>query len=795
MFSLVLLSAGQGQAPESPIAAEKYLTPPSIIADAVNAPWYKNVTPSLYSPDGTRFAVLERDGLVPLARLARRHVNLGGLQIDLDASRERGLTTRSAKAIRIYSLDEQKFISVNLPKDVRVSDPKWSPDGKQLAFMGHEDDGSRLWVAEASSGRAHVVNKRFLLPTLCTTFDWTNNGKSLAAVFVPDNRPDAPVLNPVWPGPRLQNSDPKPNALRTYASLLQTPFDQASLEYHATGQLAIVDAANGDWEAVGKPALFESIDANPSGGAIRATVMEKPFSYIVPVSSFPERDIVLDLKGKELVQLSKRALRTGQPGDETPLESPRRAITWRPDGAGFSYLSLGPVDKDKKRKDRVVLWTAPFDEKSAKPIFETDVRINSVRYTADAKAIFISQTIEGKDRVSFVRLGAEAKPVTLFEQKADDDERIDLVSGAAGVRISADGKFVYAAGVKTPKDYDKEAPRPFLEKLEIATGKRERIFESKAEQYEQATLLDNEAKRLVVTRQSPTAVPQSFLVNRESKAETQITKNEDFLPDLTQARRETITVTRPDGFKFRVKVTMPKLAWRAPAFFWFYPSEFTSQEEYDKGNRGGNRNLFLQPSAQNKQLLIRLGYVVVEPDCPIVGPKGRMNDTYVHQLRNNLSTVIDVLERRGMIDRQRLGLGGHSYGAFSTAHAMIATPFFKAGIAGDGNYLRPLTPFGFQNEERKLWEGRDVYTTMSPLLYAEQLTGALLMYHGLEDQNVGTAPINSERMFQALEALGKNASLVMYPYEDHGQISKETINDQWARFVAWLDRWLVRSDK
>jgi len=152
--------------------------------------------------------------------------------------------------------------------------------------------------------------------------------------------------------------------------------------------------------------------------------------------------------------------------------------------------------------------------------------------------------------------------------------------------------------------------------------------------------------------------------------------------------------------------------------------------------------------------------------------------------------VINELERLGYIDRARLGIGGHSYGAFSTVNAMVHTPYFKAGIAGDGMYNRSLTPSGFQSERRDFWEAQKTYLEMSPFFYADRLTGALLMYHSIEDQNVGTAPISSIRMMHALESLGKTASLYMYPYEDHGPAAKETILDQWARWVAWLDMYV-----
>jgi dipeptidyl aminopeptidase/acylaminoacyl peptidase len=189
------------------------------------------------------------------------------------------------------------------------------------------------------------------------------------------------------------------------------------------------------------------------------------------------------------------------------------------------------------------------------------------------------------------------------------------------------------------------------------------------------------------------------------------------------------------------------------------------------------------------------GYAVVQPDAPIIGESGRMNDNYEHDLRNNLAAVIDHLDQEGIIDRNRLGVGGHSYGAFSTVNAMVHTPFFKAGIAGDGNYNRTLTPLGFQTERRDLFSGRDTYLRMSPYLYANNLTGALLMYHGMDDQNVGTAPDHSKRLFHVLNGLGKTAALYMYPYEDHGPATEETIMDLWARWVAWLDTYVKNGGK
>ncbi|MEM4407659.1 MAG: prolyl oligopeptidase family serine peptidase, partial [Candidatus Caldarchaeum sp.] len=336
--------------------------------------------------------------------------------------------------------------------------------------------------------------------------------------------------------------------------------------------------------------------------------------------------------------------------------------------------------------------------------------------------------------------------------------------------------------------------RGFVDRVEIKSGQKERIFEGAEDWFERVShFLDDEAERLVILRESRTEATNAYLWQRGNGLITKLTENQDHTPEMTQLRRERFQVTRVDGFKFWVEVTYPPHyvpGARFPAFFWFYPREFTNQEEYNRNYRTFNKNSFPSVGPRSMEILALRGYVFVEPDCPIVGPSGRMNDYYIVELRNSLTAVIDELDRRGIIDRSRLGIGGHSYGAFSTANAMIHTPYFKAGIAGDGNFNRTLTPATFQNESRILWEARETYLLMSPLLWAEWLNGALLLYHGEEDQNVGTDPINSERMFHALNSLGKKVALYMYPYEDHSPQAKETILDLWARWVAWLDKHL-----
>jgi dipeptidyl aminopeptidase/acylaminoacyl peptidase len=587
-------------------------------------------------------------------------------------------------------------------------------------------------------------------------------------------------------------------------------------------------------KAIGKPAMIQSFDPAPKGDFVRVTTVQEPFSYVVPMSSFGRKEEVWDLEGKMLVELSNRRMNTNE--DAPPAPDPRRSLTWRPDGNGFSYIQAetparpggsgaggggnsggddgeqgrggagqrggaGAQTENTNRKDRIFQWTAPFGKDDAKVIYSAENAIGSVQYSADCQTIYITETLQGNQTLSQVSLANPSVKTKVYSYRPAGANEPDnspgtlmAVDGPLGVSvIKPVDNHVFLRGTQTYRDYEKEAPRPFLSKVNLANAEITRIWQSPADAYETlGGFLAEDGSRLVIHRETPTEIDQSFLFENGARGR-QLTENVDPAPDLTMAQRHRIMVTRPDGFKFLVRVTVPRhhiKGNKLPAMFWFYPREFADQAAYDRSLRSYNKNTFPTIGNTNMALLTRMGYAFVEPDCPIVGPTGRVNDYFVNDLRSNMAAVIDELERQGFIDRTKLALGGHSYGGFGTANAMVHTPFFKAGIAGAGNYNRTLTPIAFQGESRMLTEARATYLDMSPILYAEQLTGALLMYCGMDDQNVGTDPINSERMFNVLESIGKTAALYMYPYEDHGQVAKETVQDMWARWVAWLQKYV-----
>jgi dipeptidyl aminopeptidase/acylaminoacyl peptidase len=469
---------------------------------------------------------------------------------------------------------------------------------------------------------------------------------------------------------------------------------------------------------------------------------------------------------------------------------------------------------------KVMSWMAPFGPGDTKLIYEGSGQLTKVDYSYDGKTMFVSDSGE----VIAIRTSDPSKRYNLgrgvtvpaggggrgggggFGAVADTSATGGALATRRGpnglpvVIVASDGKTVYLSGTRMPgANWNTQAPRPWVDKLDFENGQRDRVFDSPASGYDTfVTALDDDYSQYLYTHQSPTVIEDVYLRDAKAGTSTQITHAVDVAPEVSHAVHKRVQVTRQrDGMKFWADLTLPadwRPGTRLPGIIWFYPREYSSVADYDRSRWTTNINAFpdtpaLRPASSTK-LWVTQGYAVIEPDCPIMGDAGKMNDNYTRDLRENLDATVNAMVDSGFVDRAKMGVGGHSYGAFSTVNALTLTPFFKAGIAGDGMYNRSLTPFGFQSERRSFFEAQATYLDMSPFYRADKISGPLLMYHSLEDQNVGTAPISSIRMFHALQGLGKPAALFLYPYEDHSVATYQTDLDQWARWFAWFDMYV-----
>lgn len=830
------------------LAQEGYITPPAEIAALVMAPRHLNVTLTNPSPDRTKYVKEQTDGAPTVAQMGRPHVYYAGLQVDPKANRSRQLSTRGATGLQVVDVMTGATTTLATPVGALVSGAVWSPDGTRIAYIANFDAATYAYVAELATGRSTQVSRAPLLATAVTSLDWTADGTRLVAVLIPDNRPAMPATPAVATGPqvRLWTEAGKKAPERNWWSLLEEPWQAEQLAWHVTGQLALLNVKTRAVQKIGAPAMITSVDASPEGDYFRVTTLDKPFSYVVQWQSFPQREALWDATGKELAEVSKRGVR--YTGDTAQAPGMKKGLAWMPSGAGLYFIASDSAARSDSagapagapraapgngaagraggtangRAERIVQWLPPYGATDVKVLYQHTGPITTAVMTEDATTAFVATTTAGVGELFAVKFAEPAKRMTIMRQRGwtpgfvgggrggpgfggggggrggADDSTFYTNPGMMMTRRSARGAevavvsptgSVYMRGTQYQRDYLLAPPRDFLDEIVIADGKKSRKYESPTDVAESLVgIVDAAASSIIVTRESLTQVPDSY--RRQGTTLTQLTTNVDRTPTFTSLVRKRVTVTRADGITFVVKVTLPagyREGTRLPGMFWFYPYEYTDQAGYDRTLRAENVNRFPTSGARTIEFLATQGYAVANFDPPIIGEAGKMNDNYISDLRMNLYAVIEALDKAAIIDRDRLGIGGHSYGGFSTVNALVHTPFFKAGIAGDGMYNRTLTPTGFQSERRDLWDGQKMYLEMSPMLYADKMQGALLLYHSMEDQNVGTNITSSIRMMQALRSEGKVSALFMYPYEDHGPVARENLLDQWARWTAWLD--------
>lgn len=845
-----LATAQESWNPEEILRKEGWVRPPAVVERIITAP-RTDISFSLQSPDQKWFVRTGMPDRGDIRDYGKPHVYLGGLAVDTRANRARSMTMRAGTSLTLIDPRTSTTKTLAVPKGATVSSPTWSPTGTHLAFVANFHDASHVFVADVATGKSTQVTRTPLLATLETGVDWSVDGRTITVVLIPEGRGAPPTHGPdgIEDGPQVRLTEGRKIPQRMHWSLLEDPHDQAILKYYTTGQLAQIDVRSRKVRMIGAPAMIRSVDASPDGAYFRVSLMTEPFSYRVPTNSFGTIDQIWDGNGKVVADLGRTPLREGEVGDDAApggfgrgaqpaSDTGKRNIQWNPAGPGLVYLqsvfatSSGPAGRGAGRAGqspartptsvRYMSWLPPYGPTDARVVLEGSARLTNVTYSADGGIMFIADSgavfaVRTTDPSRRFNLG---RGVTLgggggfgggFGRGGRGGGGAGGDSTAAGgalamrpgangpaiVVVASDGRSVFVSGSRTPgANWQTQAPRPWVDRLDIESGQRSRIFDGAAESYDEfVAALDDDYTQFLYTSESPSVVPDVWLKNVASGTTTKLTTNRDVAPEVTQAVKKRMVVTRPrDGMKFWVDVTLPadwQPGTRLPGIIWFYPREYTTAADYERSKYSTNINRYptLAPArpASSVKLWVTHGYALLEPDSPIMGDSGRMNDNYTQDLRENLDAVLDAAVDAGFVDRDRMGLGGHSYGAFSTVNAMTLVPYFKAGIAGDGMYNRTLTPFGFQSERRTFFDAMSTYLDMSPFFRADRLSGALLLYHSLEDQNVGTAPLSSTRMLHALQGLGKTAALYMYPYEDHSVGTYQTDLDQWARWLAWFD--------
>ncbi|MEA2766267.1 MAG: hypothetical protein QOK07_2671 [Gemmatimonadaceae bacterium] len=693
----------------------------------------------------------------------------------------------------------------------KIRDLDWSRDGRHLAFTSTAAAGTALWVADVVAATA----RRLTPPTLNFTTargnivddagcNWVNGSAPLVCRLWPANRGAPPKPSDVPAGVIVQESYGRSAPVRTYEYLLQGPGDEALFDYYFTDQISLV-GLDGRIAHVGQPGIHARVTPSPDGRYLLVETVQRPYSYQVPMDVFPSRTEVWDLSGKVLREIRNSHVAEEAPSARDAVLPGVRFVTWRSDAPAtlvlVEALDMGDPRNRVPKRDQVSLLPEPFAG-IWRPFVQTEYRFSGISWVAPNIA-FLNERLSRGARTRTWMIDPSAPnggtPKLVWDRSTEDRYSdpgswvyvLDPASDRYIPLRSSDGKYLYLRGSGASPEGDK----PFLDRFDLTTAKPERLWQSAAPYYEQVLqVVDENADRVITQRESPTDPPNFFVRDLRSNTANQITKLGDPAPYFADVKSQLITYSRPDGVKLSATLYLPpgydRSQGRLPFFFWAYPREFQSANAASQLT--GSPYQFKRPARQNYLMLLMHGYGVLDgPTMPIVGAVGKeSNDTYVDQLVASAQAAVDKIVDMGVADRDRIGIGGHSYGAFMTVNLLAHSDIFRTGIAESGAYNRTLTPFGFQSEPRTYWEAPEVYNAMSPFNFANRIKEPVLLIHGQRDDNSGTFPIQSERLFAAIKGNGGNVRYVQLPLEPHGYTARETQRHLLWEYINWLDKYV-----
>jgi dipeptidyl aminopeptidase/acylaminoacyl peptidase len=776
-----------------------YQKPPKAVLDVLNAP----LTPTIsISPQRDYAIFVQPVRYPPIAEVAQPMLRLAGIRIDTNPN---GLNRApSFSSYMLKRISDGSDVKLTLPKDAKLSAPIWSPDGKQFAFTNTTAHSIELWVATTATGAAHRIEGVAVNGVRLGgggrgaggggAVEWMGDNKTLIAHLVPAGRGAPPVETSVPKGPHVQESLGHAGPAPTYEDLLTNAHDEDLFDYYATSQLAYIDAASGKTTTLGKPAIFTMARPSPDEKHLMVGRLHKPYSYQLPGSSFPHEVEVWDRAAKVEYKVASIPL-----AERVPIGGVRtgpRSYEWLPEKSAtllwVEALDGGNPKETVPNRDEILALGAPFQGKP-KSIYKTKERFSGIQPLADGKAL-VEDTARTTRVIRTIEIDMEhpeAEAKVLFSRNArdayhDPGRPVQKTTADGKREVMQKGDTILMTGVGSSPTGD----HPFVDRLNLTTGKTERVFQSGADGYEVVeAILDDEGGKILVRRESPTEPPNYYV--RSGASLKPLTTFKNPTPQTLKIKKQLVNYKRADGVPLSFTLYLPpdyKEGTKLPAVMWAYPYEFTDADTAGQVTGHAEQSY---TELNYHQLFVLDGYALIDNAAmPIIGSPDVVNNTYVEQLTMDAQAAVDKAVEMGVVDRNKIGVFGHSYGAFMTANLLAHTSMFHAGVAESGAYNRTLTPFGFQAEQRTFWEAPDVYTKMSPFWFADKIKTPILLIHGEADDNTGTFPIQSERMYAAIRGNGGTVRLVMLPNEAHGYRGKETMEHVLYEEIAWFDKFL-----
>ena len=803
LAAIALLHAA-GRAPAQDSEPRGYRLPPPAIVELIDAPPTPGVS---LSPDREWMLLTERPSLPSIAEVSQPELRLAGLRIN---PRTNGPSRRSYSIgltlKRVADLSEKPI--AGLPAEARIRNVRWSPDSRRFAFTLSEENGISLWAAAVESAEAKRLTEPVLNAAYGSAYSWVSDSETLICRFgfihesgSPAERADRKPAR-VPQGPVTQQNIGRKAPARTYQDLLKNRDDEALFERHVRAQIARV-GFDGTIDTIGTPGVIGRASPSPDGRFLLVETIHRPFSYLVPVYRFPRRVEVWDMQGELVKSIVDLPLMDGVPIGFDAVPTGPRSVGWRADKPATLVWTEaqdgGDPRVDVEIRDRIYMLHAPF-QTAPQVLASLSLRAAGVTWGDDELALVSERWWKNRKRRTWIinPKKTDQEPVLLFDLSYEDRYadpgrplRRPTPQGTSVLLTGDNGKTLFLSGSGASPEGD----RPFLDKLDLTTRQTERMWQSQAPYYESLLdLLDVKQVTLLTRRESKNEPPNYFVRDLSATVTRQLTDFPHPTPQLADVQKEVIRYKRADGVPLSATLYLPAgytpTDGPLPVLLWAYPREFKSAKA--AGQMRGSPHRFVRVSSLSPLLWLTQGYAVLSnPAMPIIGEAdAQPNDTFIEQLVSSAKAAIDELVRRGVADPHRIAIGGHSYGAFMAANLLAHSDLFAAGIARSGAYNRTLTPFGFQSEERTLWQAPEIYFGMSPFMHAQKVDEPLLLIHGAADNNSGTFPMQSERYYNALKGHGATARLVMLPHESHGYRARESVMHVAWETYEWLERYV-----
>lgn len=767
----------------------RYQLPPRAIVDVLDAPlppWM------LLAPDAGAWLEVEHPSLPPLAELARPFLRLAGLRIDPSTHAHHQVGFGTALALVERASLARRVIP--LPAGRRIRSVRWSHRSQLFALTLVGGEGVELWIGERAGGELRLCATR-LNAVFGEGIEWLPDGETLLATLVPEHLGPAPAAPECALGPLVEEAHGEVTPLRTYPDLLKSAHDDELFEHYARSQLARIETRSARVQRFGAPAIHSSTDVATGGELVLVTRVLRPFSRAQGVYGFPFAIEVLDFEGRLATRVAEVPEARG-----IPIEGVRtgpRGVQWSPHEPAtlvwVEALDGGDPRRSVPERERWMRQDAPFAE-PAREFLRLAERAAALSWTNDPAQV-IARAYERDRRWMRVALHERASGAELavLEERSLKDRYGD--PGALVTRLAPNGRRLVRVEqgcvLRSGEGQDESGKRPFLARTRLDGSAREELWRCDEGVYESVVALLHEEERgsFLTRRESVDEPPNLFLRRLGESTAHALTAHGDPAPILRRIQKRLVRYVREDGVTLSGKLYLPP-DWtpgtRLPLVVWAYPQDYP--DEATAGQVSGTPHRFTRIGGPSQLLFALAGYAVLDDAAlPIVGHPETMNDRFVEQSVASARAAIEYLAAEGIADPARVGVGGHSYGAYMTAVLLAHSTLFRAGIARSGAYNRTLTPFGFQAERRTLWEARETYAKLSPFLDADRIRAPLLLIHGAEDQNPGTLPLQSERLFQALRGTGGHARLVTLPHEGHGYRARESVLHVVWEMLAWFD--------